>query len=445
MRRLRHQLAIERKIVMLGKTTFDRNFLARNARRLLVVWLVGGIYAMFGGVLWAAFSEFGNQSLRDRTPLVAADRTPLKLVPEDRTQGGTAAVGRSDAKTALYAPRPTSPIGGGRPAMSRRSEAEQGSDGLAAIDGPDLARHETAPAPAADDLTSEAWLLAIAPKSPLEADATASPATVARAVSVRASQLDSGAEAPPTPAFKPLDLVPIVMAEAAPAEGRGRATSRSRARNADPPKPSLKPITMPSKERPERAGEPDAPRVAATGQTLPQALRAFWGNLKILLASGPGPRIRAAGGDDSDRSDRQPSARTDLADASSGNAGQADRDGGSGTGQNGGSGGENDGTSGSGASSSSSAGNTSSGGESASSSSSAGDTSSRDGDSAGGQGDRSRDNDGRGARGGDDRDGDNGRGKDGDRGGRGDSRDGRGKDGDRGGGGGGKGGGKGRR
>ena len=92
----------------------------------------------------------------------------------------------------------------------------------------------------------------------------------------------------PKPAFKPLDAITTLVAEAAePAalgapEASGGAVSRSR-----PARPPLKPVVVASKPRPQSVRQPDARAMARPAQNLPEALRSMWTDLKILLASAP--------------------------------------------------------------------------------------------------------------------------------------------------------------
>lgn len=387
--------------------------------------LIGLVYGLCAGVILAAYHEFGNRSLLDPAPLVAADPRPVKSLRKDDTPD-TAAISRMSgaqgANVAALADADPVPLSTGeiRPATARWPDAEpvRAIDRSAAPDGSGNVRDAAEPDPAGDELTPEEPSVAAAPETAFELDAAVLP-EAAPVVTQEPLPPESTAALPPTPAFKPLDVITTVVAQAAPPAAFGAPEASRRAVSPGrPPRPSLKPVPVLSKVRPEPAREPNARAVAATGQTLPQALRAFWTNLKILLASAPSSSDfrgdsggNGGGGTSATNSDRRAGG--------SGAGGASGSGGGSGAG----------GGSGSGGGSGTSGGSASSGDDGS-------------GATSGGNSGRGGDNGGRGGRGDDDRgDGDRGGRGDGDRGGRGDGdRGGRG-DGDRGGRGDGRGGG----
>src|ERR687892_908573 len=203
----------------------------------------------------------------------------------------------------------------------------------------------------------------------------------------------------PEPALKPLDVVPVAAASTGPNAG-DEPTSLDAAMIA-PPAPALKPVIL-SRQRTEplpAQGEP--PSVG--DQSLPDALQAWWANVKILLASGPAPADRRAGGDDSDRGARQASVGGEPAAGGRPSDRQRDRDaddgagrGSSGRGPSGGGGGDAGGGAGGG------------GGAGSGAASDPGGGAGRGGDDRGGDDDRGGPGDG--DRGGDRGGGDNDRG-----------------------------------
>ena len=81
MSRLGLRYRAQRQVVTEYQETINGNDDRLNVHRPLVIGSIGAVYAIFGGVIWAAYHEFGDRSLRNFTPLVLADRTPLKLLP----------------------------------------------------------------------------------------------------------------------------------------------------------------------------------------------------------------------------------------------------------------------------------------------------------------------------------------------------------------------------
>ena len=61
------------------QTTVDCDHRRGRVRTTLLLSLMCLPYLVFGSVIWAAYHQFGEQSLLDQAPLVAADQTPLKL------------------------------------------------------------------------------------------------------------------------------------------------------------------------------------------------------------------------------------------------------------------------------------------------------------------------------------------------------------------------------
>jgi hypothetical protein len=292
-------------------------------RRTLAIALVCAVYAVFGGLILEAYDEFGNQSLLDLAPLVMADRAPLKRRPLEGTDMPPSAGSDPGRATALapaehpalslgQAVSPLAPSLDGGPA----SEANR----LVVMKRPAMAPHDTEPAPAIGATGQENPVAAALETPSLEVRAAVPTGAEGPAVSDRASTPQSAATWPPAPAFKPLDAIPTVMAQAMLPPFAGSRIEMPGLGDR-PPRPSLKPVVMTSAQRPEPTAEQDPRRAAAPGPTLPDALRAFWANLKILLAAGPAPRVLRAGRDDRDSSDNQPSVRGDLADASGGDGG----------------------------------------------------------------------------------------------------------------------------
>jgi hypothetical protein len=237
-------------------------------------------YLVFGSVIWAAYHQFGEQSLLDQAPLVVADQTPLKLNPGPHLRDRAAAekVGPPEHRLQSAGRRiPTEPPGeAGRAALAALQFRLGASDGGATAP---LGRDSIAVVPAA-------------------APAETTPATPAEVA------VPAPGSMPAKPSFKPLEGLQAASAELAPPDERTVA-ARLDLRSAPAPRPALKPAVSLPRERSEWRPEPDAApatrAVAATDQSLPEALRAWWSNLKILLASGPASSAMRAGGDDSDR------------------------------------------------------------------------------------------------------------------------------------------------
>jgi hypothetical protein len=104
---------------------------------------------------------------------------------------------------------------------------------------------------------------------------------------------------PPAPALKPLALITSAVVETIVASDAlaGDGPLRLTALTLDPPTPSLKPIAEFSSARSGLLSSPHddpAPGKVARGKnSLPDALRALWSNLKILAASSPASRVGA--------------------------------------------------------------------------------------------------------------------------------------------------------
>jgi hypothetical protein len=274
-------------------------------RRTLATGLVAAAYAVFGGVILAAYDEFGNQSLLDLTPLVVADPTPLKLLPGEEVQDRTALPGRagSDRSSAtalargehLAPPRrqpgsamaPSLDTGHGskadtlvlteRPAMAppdAESPPAIGAFGAeepvaAALETPAMAREDTEPALAMSAPGAEEPVAAALEAPSLNLRAAAPLGSATPAFSEEVPQLRPATTRPPAPAFKPLDAVATVVAQALPPPQLGSNTQTSRLGDS-PPVPSMKPIVMPSEQRPgrlasrTRAGWPRRGRLCRT-------------------------------------------------------------------------------------------------------------------------------------------------------------------------------------
>jgi len=366
------------------------------------------VYAIFGGIVWSAYEEFGSQSLLDLAPLVMADRAPLKLLPgeggEDRTalpdrpgsdRSRATALARGDPPTDLL--RELAPAGSS--STGRTGEA----DTPASIERSAMAPHDPEPAAVADALQTERSGAAAPETRSVDFRAAALLSSATPASPDEAPQSKAAGKWPPAPAFKPLDAAPAVVAEAMLPPVRSKAETSGL--DDGPPLPSLKPIVIPSERRPGRSAEQDTPVVAATGRTsLPDALRAFWTNLRILLASGPAPRVIRAGGDDSDHGDARTGMRGDVADARAGGDGRTSDGGGSSAagGDNGNnSGGSGGSTTGGGAGSGASAGGGKGGGDKGGSKGGGKGSGDKDSGKGGGKGDHDGGG-GKGGRGGDD-------------------------------------------
>jgi uncharacterized membrane protein YgcG len=290
------------------KATLDWTRRRLDVRRTLVAGSVCAVYAICGGVVWSAYEEFGNQSLLNITHVVLADRTPLKRLPGQGTQNTAlpARAGRDQFGATALAPAE-------HPAISIRQAAaplapsldgaqESKTDTLVVIERPATARHHPEPAAAVGALERDKSVAAALEMPSLGLRAAAPPGSAGPATSDLVPQAQPAATWLPAPAFKPLDAVPTVVAHAMlPPQVRSKTATSGLGDN--PPVPSLKPIFMASEQRPGQTSEQDTRRVSATKPSLPDAFRAFWTNLKILLASGPALRVIPAGGGNGDRRD----------------------------------------------------------------------------------------------------------------------------------------------
>jgi hypothetical protein len=293
------------------------------------------VYATFGGVVWSAYEEFGNQSLHNFAPLVMADRAPLKLLPGEGTPDPTGlraeAASERYSATALARREPPALRQSAAGASLRAREARE-ADTLVMTAQPAMAPDQAEPV-APVEAPGAGVPVAAALETPSLDVRAAAPLTSA---GTAADVLHSGPAAtwPAAPAFKPRDAVPIVVAEARLAPPKASTTEAS-GLGASPPLPSLKPVVMPSEQRPGRDT-----RLATGPASLPDALRAFWTNLKILLASGPAPRVIPAGNNDRwfDRSEGGGFANATTAGggrSSSGSSGGGSTSGGSSSGSGG--------------------------------------------------------------------------------------------------------------
>jgi hypothetical protein len=274
-------------------------------------------YAVFGSVIWAAHHQFGKHSLLDRPPVVVADRAPLKLKPSLRPPDRSAPASEVDrVEHRLLSAGRQNPV-------ASSSQAER--PGLAGLQFGMRARVESL------DARLAKGSIAGPEEMPTDAPAETTPAPLAEA---RESAPASGT--PPKPSFKPIELIQAVAAAAAP-DREPAVGARVEIARAPPPRPALKPIVMPASEFDRR---PDAQNaVGAADDSLPEALRAWWASVKILLASGPAQPAGHAGGDDSDR---QAAQRSINAHADAGGAGSEEARGGGANDRGGGSGGAND-------------------------------------------------------------------------------------------------------
>jgi hypothetical protein len=247
----------------------------------------------------AAYHHFGNLFLPEPSRLLTADPKPATSPPAESALydpiTARGAVRQGAAVPALADAGPLASTRGEiRPAMARWPAAAPAAeiDLAAAPDGPGGTRAAAEPNRPGHELMPEERSVAAAPEmtSEMEAALLPHPASAVAQVPGAAGALS------PTPAFKPLDLLPAVVAEAGPAAALGTSgasqplLSRSR-----PPTPSMKPVAVASDAPAELARNPDARVVPFKGQTLPNALRAFFTNLKVLLASAPASSEMGAG------------------------------------------------------------------------------------------------------------------------------------------------------
>jgi hypothetical protein len=408
----------QQEVVAQDQAALDRALQRSIIRRTSVAGLIGLVYGLCAGIILAAYHDFGSLSLLERSRLMVADPTQVKPLPKESMLEDAAVaheLATQLAPAALAGTGPVAlPIGHIRPAMAPWSALERmgGVDMPPAIEGRDSTRDTASPDPSGYELRAEKPPGAVAPQ----------PAHRGTTVAM------------PKPAFKPLDAITTLVAEAAEPtalgarEASGGAVSRSR-----PARPPLNPVAVASKPRPLFVRQPDARATARPVQNLPEAFRSLWTDLTILLASAPvrsefrGDRGGNGGGGrsaiDSGRRTGRDSASTPSGDGNPSGSGGGSSPGGSDSGSSpsgGGSspGGSRPGGSGDGSSPGGSGGGTSAGSGDDGSSASSGSNSSRGrGDGGrGGRGGRDRDDD-RSSRG-DDR---GGRG-DGDRGGRGNDR-----------------------
>jgi hypothetical protein len=435
MRRIMDPSRSQRQVVTQDQATLDRSLARSIIHRTSLAGLIGLAYGICTGVILTAYHEFGSPSLLKPSRFVAADPQPAQLLPQEVMLDDTAAAAwqeapmteRADAFPLTSPPGNaalTSPVGEIRPAMGGRPAAEPVSEieVSAAPEAPDSARDAAEPGSSGDEPMPEERLTAAAPET-LERSVAAVPemaseldAAVLPHPAPAVTQVPGTAAAlPPTPAFKPLALLPAVVAEAGPAAVLGASgASRGSFGRSRAPKPSMKPVGVASAALPEAARAHPVRAVASKGQTLPDALRAFFTNLKILLASAPAASEFRAGSGGNGGAAIGPGRRGGSGDDSSPSGGGSANPGGGSVGAGAGTGG----VGGGGGSASGGGGSASSGdnGGSVSSGGSRGHGRSDAGSGRGGRGDRDRDDDDRGSRG-DDR----GRG-DGDRGGRGNGR-----------------------
>jgi hypothetical protein len=433
MRRILHASRSQREVVTQDPAAVDRTLQRSIIRRTSVAGLIGLVYGICAGVILAAYHEFGSLSLLEPSPLVVADPTQVRLLSKEGMLEDAAASQElapqvaPAAALAAAGPR-ASAIGHIRPAIALWSAAEPvgGVAAPPAAEGRDSTRDMADPKPSGDEPRPEARPVAAA----LE------PAHQGTAVAM------------PKPAFKPLAAITTLVPEAAePAARRAPQASRDAVSQSRPPRPPVKPAIVASEAPAGPAREADARAMAVPARRVPEALRSFWTNLRILLASAParsefrGDSNRNRGGE---RSAIDAGRRTGN-DSSSGLSGSASGTspsdsaggtspsggaGGTGPSGSGGDGSPSDSSGGSGPSASGGDGSASgkSGGASASNgdrgssvSSSSGSSVSSSGNSSRGRGDGDR-----GGRGGRDRggrgDGDRGGRGDGDRGGRGNDR-----------------------
>jgi hypothetical protein len=202
------------------EATFDWSNPRSYVRSTLGIGFLCAVYAIVGGVVWSAYEEFGNQSLLDLAPLVVADRTPLKLLPDEGTPDRTAllAEARNERSSATVLGRrepPAPPLRQSAPAASLDAGEASEAATLVMTARPAMAPHETEPVPAVEAPRAEVPVAAALQTPPLDIPAAAPPASATPATADEVSDSGRAATWLPTPAFKPLDAVPIVVAQAA--------------------------------------------------------------------------------------------------------------------------------------------------------------------------------------------------------------------------------------
>ena len=318
MSRLGLRYRAQRQVVTEYQETINGNDDRLNVRRPLVIGLIGAVYAIFGGVIWAAYHEFGDRSLRNFPPPVLADRTPLKLLPGEVEQEGTSPPDRTRSEPSdALAPGPGDPASPDSqivPTITPSPNDGRGSpaDPLVMTERRAMAPFDIEPA-AVDGGAAE----------------QRSVAASGRAAAPRSAEAPAEAAAtdalPPTPAVKPLELVPTVVVEAtvAPDPPVTPDPIRLTALMFDPPTPALKPIGVPSSIRsgplPSPNDEAAASQVVARSkQSLPVALRAWWTKVKLLLASTQASRVRPANSSGGGQGGFQGSFGASVASADSG-------------------------------------------------------------------------------------------------------------------------------
>jgi hypothetical protein len=264
--------------------------------KILAVGLVGAVYALIGVVMSEAYREFGQQSLRNFPPLVLADRAPLKLLPGEVEQEDTSPPDRTRSEPSdALAPGPDDPASPDSqivPAIVPSPNDERGSpaDPLGTTERRAMVRQDMGQH-AGDSGNSAHGSVAVP-------EMAAAPPAGSTDASAQTTVADPS---PPAPALKPLGLIPAIVVETTATSDAplGAGPIRLTALMFDPPTPALKPIGVPSSVRsgplPSPNDEAAASQVVARSkQSLPDALRALWSNLKIL-ASGPGSRVGAVG------------------------------------------------------------------------------------------------------------------------------------------------------
>jgi len=290
-------------------------------------------YAVFGSVIWAAYGQFGEQSLLDRAPLVVADRAPLKLIPSLRPRDRLVPEGEVGlVERRLPGPGQATLIASSH--QAERPELGALQFGMRAHVG------SLSPRPADGSFAGPEEM-------PPNVSAEVAPAPLAEAREPAAAS-----RTPPRPSFKP-----IASIRTAAAPRRERAVdAQVEIAPAPPPTPALKPIVMPASELDRRPYD-GARAVAGADDSPPEGLQAWWANFKILLASGATQPTGHAGGDDSgDQAAQRVAARADAGgdgrNEGRGGArgGDRDRGGGANDGGTGGGGGANDGGTGGGGS-----------------------------------------------------------------------------------------------
>jgi hypothetical protein len=165
-------------------TMFDWNGWRILARRTSIIAILSLTYVALGSVIWGAYHKFGDRPLPIEAPLIAADATPVKLVPRLQPRDPIAsapAIGDRPAKATspqrerlvAAAGPPSAPIqlpGGSRAAPPTTLAQAEPTEPAAPVANPSA---NAGAAPAQLAKTELALVKAVSPKA---AEPAASPA-----------------------------------------------------------------------------------------------------------------------------------------------------------------------------------------------------------------------------------------------------------------------------